>query len=53
MPHFISKLIRKYLVKNPERMCDKCLEQFTNLSRDGKKYCDNCFKEMLGTKIER
>ena len=44
MPHFLSKLIRKYLVKMPERMCDKCLDQFTDLTLEGEKLCSKCYK---------
>lgn len=52
MPHFISKLIRKWL-KLPHRMCDTCLNQFQNFTLEGECLCDKCYKAKYLKKTSR
>lgn len=50
MPHFISKLLRKFL-KLPHYMCDTCLNEFQHTTRKGECLCDICYKKKFRGKF--
>ena len=47
MLHFLSTLIRKYLIKNPHKMCDWCLSEYTCQVPKGTMLCNKCEKKYI------
>jgi predicted amidophosphoribosyltransferase len=39
-----SKMVR-LLIKNPTKLCDGCMSEWTNFTLNEEKLCEECYKE--------